>query len=72
MKHQAVRQVQTPGFKFNRKIASQGLNDRWFADLIDFTAAQSDGGEWTGLQEARVARTYILVVLDVFSRPQMG
>ena len=45
VKREAVRQVQAPTYKFDGKIASQGLNDRWFADLIDFTAAPSDGGK---------------------------
>ena len=39
VKRQAVRQVQAPTCKFDGKIASQGLNGRWFADLIDSTAA---------------------------------
>ena len=55
VKRQAVRQVQAPGYKFNGKIASQGLHDRWFADLIDFTAAPSDGGRKTVLKKQKTA-----------------
>ena len=45
VKREAVRQVQAPTYKFDGKSPSQFLNDRWFADLIDFTAAPSDGGK---------------------------
>ena len=44
-KGEAVRQVQAPTFKFDGKIAASDLNSRLFADLIDFTAAPSDGGQ---------------------------
>ena len=49
VKREAVRQVQAPTYKFDGKIASRGMHDRWFADLIDFTAAPSDRGKRTGL-----------------------
>ena len=54
-----VRQVQAPTYKFQGKIAApNGLYSRFFADLIDFTAAPSStNGE-----------KHILVVQDVFSR----
>ena len=39
------RAVQGPIYKFNGKIASSGLDERWFLDLIDFTSAPSDGGK---------------------------
>ena len=39
------RAVQGPTYKFNGKIASSGLDERWFIDLIDFTSAPSDGGK---------------------------
>ena len=57
VKGQTERQVQAPDYDFKGKIASQDLNVRWHADLIDFTAAPSKGGG-----------VYILVVQDVFSR----
>ena len=31
---QSVRQVQAPRYDFKGKIAADGINDRWFADLI--------------------------------------
>ena len=46
---QSVRQVQAPRYKFDGKIAADGINDRWFCDLIDFTAAPTDGGKSVGL-----------------------
>ena len=42
--------MQAPTYKFDGKIASQGMHDRWFADLIDFTAAPSGGGKRKGLK----------------------
>ena len=42
VRREAVRQVQAPPYKFDGKIAAHDINDRWFCDLIDFTAAPSD------------------------------
>ena len=64
----ASRQVQAPPYKFEGKIASSELNDRWFADLIDFTAAPSDGGAKTSLTPTKDGEKYVLCVQDVFSR----
>ena len=68
MRREAVRQVQAPAYKFDGKIAAHGINDRWFCDLVDFTAAPSDRGKRTGLGETKEGEVYILVVQDVFSR----
>ena len=68
VRREAVRQVQAPAYKFDGKIAARGINDRWFCDLIDFTAAPSDRGKRTGLGETKEGEVYILVVQDVFSR----
>ena len=68
VRREAVRQVQAPAYKFDGKIAAHGINDRWFCDLIDFTAAPSDRGKRTGLGETEEGEVYILVVQDVFSR----
>ena len=68
VRREAVRQVQAPAYKFDGKIAAHGINDRWFCDLIDFTAAPSDRGKRTGLEETKEGEVYILVVQDVFSR----
>ena len=43
-------------------------NDRWFADLIDFSSTPSDNGKRTGLRRTKDGESYILVVQDVFSR----
>ena len=43
VEREAVRQVQAPAYKFDGKIAAHGMHDRWFCDLVDFTAAPSDG-----------------------------
>ena len=67
VRRETTRQVQAPRYKFDGKIAAADLNSRWFADLIDFTAAPSDGGQSVGLQPTGGAR-YVLVVQDVFSR----
>jgi len=68
VRREAVRQVQAPAYKFDGKIAARGINDRWFCDLIDFTAAPSDRGKRTGLGETKEGEQFILVVQDVFSR----
>ena len=68
VKGETVRQVQAPTFKFDGKIASADLNSRLFADLIDFTAAPSDGGQQTGLGPTKDNERYILVVQRVFDR----
>lgn len=64
-----VRAVQATGYKFNGKIAANDVNDRWFADLIDFTAVPTDGGKKIKvLDDTTGNKKYILVVQDVFSR----
>ena len=68
VRREAVRQVQAPAYKFDGKIAAHGMHDRWFCDLVDFTAAPSDRGKRTGLGETKEGEVYILVVQDVFSR----
>ena len=66
---ETTRQVQAPTYKFDGKIAAADLNSRWFADLIDFTAAPSaDTGKDVGLRPTASGERYILVVQDVFSR----
>ena len=66
VKGDVVRQVQAPPYKFTGKIASQNLNARLFADLIDFTAAP-DGGKKTDIKPTD-NKKYILVVQRVFDR----
>lgn len=68
VRREAVRQVQAPAYKFDGKIAAHGMHDRWFCDLVDFTAAPSDRGKRIGLGETKEGEVYILVVQDVFSR----
>ena len=69
VKGQSERQVQAPTYRYTGKIASQKLHDRWFADLIDFTAAPAEGtGKRVGLDPTKDGEKYILVVQDVFSR----
>ena len=61
--------MQAPQYKFDGKIAAADLNSRWFADLIDFSAAPSeDTGKDVGLRPTASGEKYILVVQDVFSR----
>ena len=68
VRREAVRQVQAQKYRFDGKIPAMDINDRWFIDLIDFTAAPSDRGKRTGLGETKEGEVYILVVQDVFSR----
>ena len=66
---ETTRQVQAPRYKFDGKIAAANLNSRWFADLIDFTAAPSENtGKDVGLRPTATGEKYISVVQDVFSR----
>ena len=50
------RQVFAPRQRYEGRIASSNLNERWAADLIDFTAQPSP------------PYTHILVAQDIFSR----
>ena len=68
VKGEVVRQVQAPKYDFTGKIAASDLNARLFADLIDFTAAPSDGGKKVGLKPTEDNEKYILVVQRVFDR----
>ena len=66
---ETTRQIQAPRYKFDGKIDASDLNSRWFADLVDFTAAPSeDTGKDVGLRPTASNEQYILVVQDVFSR----
>ena len=66
---ETTRQVQAPRYNFDGKIAASRLHSRWFADLIDFSAAPSAGtGKDVGLRPAASGEKYILVVQYVFSR----
>ena len=68
-RNDSVRAVQGPTYKFNGKIAATDLDDRWFIDLIDFTASPSDGGKKIQiLASTSTSKKYILVAQDVFSR----
>ena len=69
VKGEAVRQVQAPTYRFTGKIASSDLNARFFADLIDFSAAPSiNTGKRVGLKPTDEGERYILVVQRVFDR----
>ena len=68
VKGETVRQVQAPTYRYTGKIVSPSLNDLLFADLIDFTAAPSDGGKRVGLKPTEDNERYILVVQRVFDR----
>ena len=63
-----MRQVQAPTYKYDGKIAAGDLGDRWFVDLIDFTAAPSGGGKKTLMRGTKDNEACVLVVQDVFSR----
>ena len=57
---QGARQVLQPPPKYEGKIASSRLDDRWAADMISFVAnpAKDDGTTWV----------HVLLVQDIFSR----
>ena len=59
---QGQRQVLAPRPKYNGKIVATKINDRWAADLIDYTAKPSESKNSTDPYQ------YVLIVQDVFSR----
>ncbi len=67
VKEESTRQVQAPAPQLTGKIAAKRLNELWFADLIDLTAAPSVGQK-VDLEPTDDGEKYILVVQDVFSR----
>jgi len=60
---QGQRQVFAPRPKYDGKIVATRINDRWAADLIDYTAKPSEDKD-----SSRDPYQYILIVQDVFSR----
>ena len=58
---QGQRQVFAPRPKYEGKIVATRINDRWAADLIDYTARPSQDSSQEPYQ-------YVLIVQDVFSR----
>ena len=60
---QGQRQVFAPRPKYDGKIVATTINDRWAADLIDYTARPSKNKD-----SSEEPFQYILIVQDVFSR----
>ena len=57
---ETTRQIQAPRYTCTGEIAASELNSRWFADLIDFTAAPSeDTGKDVGLRPTASNEKYI-------------
>ena len=56
VKGSEAKQLMAPRQRYDGRIASSDINERWPADLIDFTARPSG------------QHTHILVVQDIFSR----
>ena len=54
------RQILAPPPKYEGKIVSHDIDHRWMADLISFTSRPAT--------KSGVVYTYVLVVIDVFSR----
>ena len=50
------------------RLHQLAYGDKWFVDIMDSTAAPSDGGKKTSLRKTSDGESYILVVQDVFSR----
>ena len=59
---QGQRQVFAPRPKYDGKIVGTRINDRWAADLIDYTARPSQD------ESSKEPYQYVLIVQDVFSR----
>ena len=63
VRSQGQRQVFAPRPKYEGKIVGTRINDRWAADLIDYTAKPS-----TSKDSTQEPYQYVLIVQDVFSR----
>ena len=59
VRREAVRQVQAPAYKSDGRIAAHDINDMWFCDLVDFTAAPSDRGKRTGLVQTKEGESIV-------------
>ena len=71
VRKETTRQVQAPRYKFNGKIAASRLHSRWFADLIDFSAAPSASAcKDVGLRPIGSGErySYILCVRDILQK----
>ena len=61
---QGQRQVLAPRPKYPGKIVATKINDRWVADLIDYTARPSEESKTSSISPYQ----YVLIVQDIFSR----
>jgi hypothetical protein len=68
VKTQATRQVLHKKPAFVGKIAATEINDRWAADLIDYTAKPSVAKIATPVATKEPPYQYIFIVQDIFSR----
>lgn len=62
---QSVRQVFKQRPRYDGKVTAVEINDRWAADLIDYTAKPSVGSDD---RPSDAPYQYILIVQDIFSR----
>ena len=62
VRSQGERQVFAARPKYDGKIVATKINDRWAADLIDYTAKPSQS------KDSKEPYQYVLIVQDVFSR----
>ena len=63
VKKQSARQVFAARPQYDGKIVASRLNERWAADLIDYTATPS-----RGKTPEKTPYKYILVAQDIYSR----
>ena len=61
---QGQRQVLAPRPKYPGKIVATKINDRWAADLVDYTARPSEESKTSSISPYQ----YVLIVQDIFSR----
>jgi hypothetical protein len=65
VKSQSARQVLAARPQYDGKVVASKLNERWAADLIDYTATPSTGA-------AKNPYKYILLAQDIYSRKLYG
>ena len=63
VKKQSARQVFAARPQYDGKVVASRLNERWAADLIDYTATPS-----RGKKPENTPYKYILIVQDIYSR----
>ena len=72
VKSQSARQVFAARPKYDGKVVASRINERWAADLIDYTATPSKAGGKSDASDKEKPYKYILIAQDIYSRKIYG